>query len=510
MFRLAISMAAGIFFEETFRLELGYFPLLALVLLLFLLGMLLRRHSYGNRWLFGAGVSAFMFLFGWMLTEYAWKEVKVDWNEEEQIYRGRILEHPIEKQRTYQCRVGLMGKEVLLYLPKDSLSATLQIGDELLLYARISAPRNIDAFQDFDYERYLYHDGVSGTAYVPKHAWKKTDEERDMGLKQRALYLRGKIVEKYTEWGIAAEQLPVLSALTLGHKGLLDKQTRNAYSVAGISHVLALSGMHIGIVWFLLNAVLGRLMRNRFKGLQWLLVTSALWVFAFVVGLEASVVRAVMMCMLMELGRLTNSRPLSMNTLMVAAFFMLAYHPFYLFDVGFQLSFVAVASILVLYPVISGSLSIRHSVGKWLWNIMSVSLAAQLGTAPLVMYYFSNFSVYFLVANLAVAIAVPLIIYGAFLMVLLAPWPALQIWVVKMLDGLVAGMNGLAGWTSGLPYASVSFSVWKPVEILFFYGVLACGVMYGQKRQRRWLIRGLLAVVCLLGLHWGLILWGDR
>lgn len=501
-------MAAGIFFAERFQISAGIYPMAGLLLLLLGLGLLLKNHSYDKRWLFGVVVAACMFLAGMVLTDAAWKRVKVDWSAERQAYSGVVVESPQEKARSYQCRVSVSDKEVLLYLPKDSASASVRIGDELFFYTRMDAPRNGDGFHAFDYARYLYHEGISGTAFVPADAWRKTEGQHPLGWKQKALAFRERILEKYRQWGIGTEQLPVLAALTLGHKGDLDKETLEAYSVAGISHVLALSGMHIGIVWLLLDVLLRPLARKRLKGLKWLLTTALLWVFAFVVGLEASVVRAVVMCMLMELGRFAGSRPLSVNTLAIAAFFMLLYRPFYLFDVGFQLSFVAVASILLIYPLVYHAFSFKHRVARWIWGTLSVSMAAQLGTAPLVMYYFSNFSVYFLMANCVVAILVPLIIYGTVLMVVAAPWHGLQGWVVAALNALVTGLNGMADWTSRLPYAMFSLSVLKPVEIVLFYGVLALGMAYWKTGRRRWLIRTLMGGVCLLALHLGVLLAG--
>ena len=509
IFRLTIFMAAGIFFAETFRMDVGLYPIVALFVLLFALGFLLRSHSYDKRWLFGAGTSVFMFLVGVILTDHAWKEVKMDWNKEKQVYAGSVVETPLEKSRTYQCRLDVSGKEVLLYLPKDSLSASIAIGDDLVFHARLDAPQNKDGFQTFDYARYLYHDGISGTAFVPADAWQKTEKRENISWKQQALLFREQLLDKYRQWGVEAEQLPVLSALTLGYKGDVDKETLKAYSVAGISHVLALSGMHIGIIWLLLSGLLKPLERKHWKWLKWLLTTLTLWAFAFVVGLEASVVRAVVMCMLMELGSLSGTRPLSMNTLIMAAFFMLLYQPFYLFDVGFQLSFVAVASILIFYPLIYGCLSVKHRLARWIWGTLSVSMAAQLGTAPLVMYYFSNFSVYFLIANCLVAVCVPLIIYGAILMVLMAPWGWGQGYVVRGLNGLVSALNGIADWTSRLPYATFSISVLNPFEIVLFYIVLFLGVVYWKTQRRKWLIRTLAALVCLLGMHLLLLLAGK-
>ena len=479
-----------------------------LLFLLLVLGGLLNAASYAGRWLYGAVVFCFMFLVGMILTGAAWKDVKVDWSPESQIYNGVLQDLPQEKTRSYQCRVEVGGKEVLLYLPKDSLSASLKVGDGMSFQTRIDSPKNREEFQTFDYARYLYYEGISGTVYVPAGRWRKLETRTEISWKLKALCFREKLLDKYREWGIGPDQLPVLSALTLGYKGGLDKETREAYATAGISHVLALSGMHIGIVWLFLDVLLRPFMKRRLRVLKGLVTVALLWGFAFVVGLEPSVVRAVVMCMLMELGRLSGSRALSMNTLAIAAFLMLLYHPFYLFDVGFQLSFVAVASILLFYPLIFGIFSVRHRSLRWVWGVMSVSMAAQIGTAPLVMYYFSSFSVYFLLANVLVALLVPLIIYGAILMVLSAPFHGFQVYVVKCLDGCVGWLNDMAGWIARLPSSTVSLSVLNPVEIVVFYGMLALGIMYWKTRRRRWLIRTLAACVCLLGLHLCALLLG--
>ena len=498
-------MAAGIFCANTWGIEAGWGYLIGLLAILVFLFFRLNNSSYATRWVFGAGVSCFMFLVGAFLTAHAWKEVKVDWPSEKKAYRAVVQESVQDKPKTYQVPVEVDGKEVWLYIPKDSISASLLPGDELFVYARIEPPKNREKGQTFDYARFLYYKGISGTAYVPADAWRKTGEQSDTRLKTKALLFREKILQKYRQWGIGTEQMPVLSALTLGHKGSLEKETREAYSVVGISHVLALSGMHVGIIWLLLDVLLRPLAKVRLKWLKSILVISALWIFAFVVGLEASVVRAVLMCMLMEMSLLSGLKPLSLNALAVAAFFMLLYRPFYLFDVGFQLSFVAVLSILVLYPLFYHSFRIKNKVGRWTWGVLCISMAAQLGTAPLVMYYFSSFSVYFLLTNIVAALLVPFIIYGAVLMVVTACIPGLQGIVVKLLNGCVSALDGLAGWTSSLPFATFTIPV-RPIEIIVFYATLGVGVMYWKHKKREWLIRLLAMCTCLLAIHFYLLL----
>ena len=487
-------MAVGIFCANKFGIEAGWGYLIGLLAILVFLFFRLNNSSYATRWVYGAGVSCFMFLVGAFLTGHAWKEVKVDWPSEKRAYRAVVQEPVQEKPKTYQVPVEVDGKEVWLYLAKDSASASLLPGDELFVYARMEPPKD-----------FIYYKGVSGTAYVPTDAWRKTGERADTHLKTKALQFREKILAKYRQWGIGPEQMPVLSALTLGHKGSLEKETREAYSVAGISHVLALSGMHVGIIWLLMDVLLRPLARGRLRWLKGVFIITALWMFAFVVGLEASVVRAVWMCTLMEMGRLSGFKSFSLHTLAVAAFFMLLYWPFYLFDVGFQLSFVAVLSILVLYPLFYHSFQINNKVGRWTWGIVCISMAAQLGTAPLVMYYFSSFSVYFLLTNIVAALLLPFIIYGAVLMLVTACMPGLQGIVVKLLNGCVSALNGLACWTSSLPYATFTIPV-QPIEIIVFYAMIGVWVTYWKQKKREWLIRGLALCACLLAIHFYLLL----
>ena len=499
--RLTIPLAAGIFFADAFPVSFGWLPFIGLVALLLVLGVVARSSSYRFRWLFGAGVACFMFLTGCILSEYARQQVEVDWTEEHRVYTGIVQSTPVEKPKSIQCRVKVAKWEVLLYLQKDSAASSVRMGEELKFQARIQSPANRDSLSSFDYARYLLHQGISGSAYVPAGYWKKTERPPRLTLKQRAIQVRERIVACYREWGIGERQLPVFAALTVGHKGELDKETRNAYSVAGIAHVLALSGLHIGIIWGLLEIVLKPLAIRRLRWLKWLLSTTFLWAFAFVAGLEASVVRAVVMCMLMGLGKLAGAKPLSLNTLAIAAFFMLLYRPFYLFDVGFQLSFVAVASILLLYPVLSGCLSVKNRMLRYGWNVIVVSVSAQLGTAPLVMYYFSNFSVYFLLANLMVVLLVPLIIYGCFVLFVVSPVGWLREGVAWLLNLSVDALNGIARWTGGLPYANLSLSHPQPLEVAVFYLVLGFGAAYVKTRRRKWLLAFLSALVGLLALR---------
>jgi competence protein ComEC len=146
-------------------------------------------------------------------------------------------------------------------------------------------------------------------------------------------------------------------------------------------------------------------------------------------------------------------------------------------------------------------LSPKNRLMRWGWGVTAMSVAAQLGTAPLVMYYFSNFSVYFLVANLAVSVLVPLILYVAVLMVVFALLSSIQQGIVWCLNGLVDGLNGLAECTSGLPGATFSLQGFGVMEVLTFYTLLLFVVLFAKDRRPKWLISALVALFSMLALR---------
>lgn len=473
--RLTIPLIAGIFFTDTFFPVSGTIVFgVGILCLFFILLFLIKNQEYSLRWLFGAVLYVFFFLLGGILTQLKWKQVLPNWNEESQFYRGTILEMPKEKAKTISCLLLLDRQKALVYVRKDSLSMSLKMGDELLFYAKIHRPEN---FKEFDYAKWLLRQGISGTGFVETGKWKVTGRHA-LSLKQKSLLLRAKVIDLFRNWQFEEKDFAVLSALTVGYKEELTDELRNDFSVAGISHVLAISGLHVGILWGLLVLLLRPLKRSMGgKIIKWVLITSVLWIYAFIAGLAASIVRAVIMCMLVELGHIRSNKVSSLNILSVAAFFMLIYNPFYLFDVSFQLSFMAVLSILIFYHPMFDILHSHNSALRYAWGICSVSFAAQLGAAPLVMTYFSNFSVYFLLSNLIVAPLIPLIMYLAVSSLLFSPF-------IFCLKYAIHFLNGVAEWVSGLPYASFALHV-KPSGVIVLYLIIVGTFLFIRYQRRR-------------------------
>ena len=335
--------------------------------------------------LFSASILLASAALGFTLMGWKLDASNFTFNQKEAVYRIIIEEHPEEKPRSILCRSIIeeiwandstmkrvkQKKLFLLYFEKDSVSRQLRRGDVLWINARLTPPRNNHNPDEFDYARFLKHRGVCGTGYVPAGHWKRISHRIDRSFTQQAMDQRDKIVASYRNMGFQQEELAVLSALTVGDKDDLSEDIIETYSVTGASHVLALSGMHIGFLYALFWFLFSPLWKHfRFlKPILLLVIILLLWGFAFLTGLSPSVVRSVVMFSILALSCLQTEKPLSANTLIITAFCMLLYNPCWLYDVGFQLSFTAVAAILIfyskLYVLLSAPLPALQQLAVW-------------------------------------------------------------------------------------------------------------------------------------------------
>ena len=231
---------------------------------------------------------------------------------------------------------------------------------------------------------------------------------------QYFLHQRSLLLERLETAGLSDDRYAVVAAMALGDRSALTKELKETYSKTGASHVLALSGLHLGIIYALLSMLV--------VGRRWQMITQvatvlSIWAFVFLTGMSASVVRSAVMLTVYALLALGHRQKMSVNTLAFTAIVMLLVTPKALFDVGFQMSFMAVFSILLFVPLFyrpfSAEYLMTHRAVSWLWGMVAVSVAAQIGVAPLIAYYFGRFSCYFLLTNFIVIPAVTLILYLA-------------------------------------------------------------------------------------------------
>lgn len=529
-FRLAVPWMLGIYcgdrFSDSFSEPLWGF--LACILWACLSFLFYFSERYSWRWCFGVSLSLFCLAGGWLSVNLQLKTAaETEFPKEEAVYRLRVNDFPEVRERTFLCRVWLkerhdslgihpVNKQAILYFQRDSLSSRLQMGEELWVRSRISPPVSARNFDEFDYARYLIRKGISGTGFVASGHWqfsecRKEKEGIATVLYRLAASYRTQIENLYRRLGIEGDEQAVLSALTLGDKTDLSESVRESYSVAGVSHVLALSGLHIGLLYALAFFLLRPLLLGGQSGrvLRSLLLILLLWLFAFFTGLSPSVVRSAAMFSIWALADLCGRQSFSLNTLALTAWLMLLVRPVWLFDVGFQLSFAAVLSILLFQPFLYRLCPVRHRAGTYLWGLVSVSVAAQLGTAPLVLFYFSRFSTHFLLTNLLVVPLVTLILYAAVVLLLLTPMSGLQAVAAVGLEKMLRMLNLLVRWVEQLPYASVD-GIWLyPLEVAGCYLVLGAFFCYLCHRRYARLVTALVLLAAWGAVH-SFAVWTDR
>lgn len=494
--RLLLPLAAGIVCGDALLHALPTGLLLSLAALA--AGMLVISHWLSRQRLFGVSLHALLAITGCLLLQRQLAQADFPFTGKAGFYKVVIHSQPEAKARSLLCPSLVLecgkndtvltpaasNKQFLLYLPPDSAARSLQRGDILWIHARLAPPANQGLPDEFDYARFLRLRGVCGTAYVPAGQWQKAGHDFTRTLRQRAADRQARIVEQYRRQGFEGDELAILSALTVGDKDDLSEDIVETYSVTGASHVLALSGLHIGFLyalfWFLAAPLWKRWRLLKLPLL--LLLVVLLWGFAFLTGLSPSVVRSVTMFSILALSYLQVEKPLTANTVAATAFLMLLVRPTWLFDVGFQLSFCAVAAILLFYPRLNSLYRGKNRfIGK-VWSLMSVSIAAQLGTAPLVAHYFARFSTHFLLTNLWVIPMVSIILYAAVAWLALSPFATLQAALTPCIEKLIQGQNYVLQRIEQLPFASIDHLWLDTAEVLLIYATLLTACRYLRRR----------------------------
>ena len=463
---IVICLLAGIVAGEYIRIS---FPLFPVLLVSIAASLFLWHHPYVQ----SAAIGVCVFLLGWLVMEQQQRALRVEWPDAEVGYEAVVISEPVEKKKTIGVDLLLAksGQKIKSYFYKDERSRHLRIGDGLKIHSVIKENREWRR-GNFSYKRYLEIHGFTGSTYVAGWKWQHvqvslSDVSRLERTKLFFLKLRSRLLSRLRDEGGRGDSYAVVAAMALGDKSSLSKELRDVYSVTGGAHVLALSGLHLGIIYMLLSwLIVGR--RGRTVAL--LVIILSIWAFVFLVGLSTSVVRSAIMLSVYAALSLGHRDKMSLNTLAFTAIVMLLVNPLSLFDVGFQMSFAAVGSILLLLPLFEEMVPVQalldRPVLKWLMTMMAVSCAAQIGTAPLITYYFGRFSTYFLLTNMIVIPAVTLILYLTVAVLVIPSLLHLLLYIVGLL-------NQILGKIAILPGASVEIHPSLLQTLLVYVIILA-------------------------------------
>jgi competence protein ComEC len=387
--------------------------------------------------------------------------------EELAEYGGIVSQPLIPKEKTLQvdCRLYFKNKrtyarvskeQVRLYLAPDSTIRIPEIGDTIKFLAQFTPIRNAGNPKEFEYAKYLSNDRIYYSAYIKTGNYVTGNFSGKYWLKRIADRVQKLLTRRLVEYGFKGDELAVLSALTTGNRDLLTDDVVNNYAITGALHVLSVSGLHVGILYMLLGFLFGN--RNNFlyfRIIRLIVIFVLIWFYAFITGLSSPVLRSSLMFSLFLIGKSFNRNANNYNILAASAFLLLCLNPLELFKVGFQFSYLAVFGILFFQPKIEILFLFKNGILDRVWQLIAVSLAAQLATLPVSLYYFHQFPTYFLLTNLIVIPVTWLIMMLSVLFYVSLPLNFLAIAVAFILNLLLKILN----------YAIVIISHWPASTI---------------------------------------------
>lgn len=372
----------------------------------------------------------------------------------------------------------------------------LELHDKLLVRSKVYTIQNAGNPGEFDTEAYWNNNGIYSQIYVKDGDYKVINKAPVAFYERWRKWIKEQFEDIFSNY-LYDEELAIASALVLGDKSLLDDDIRQSFGAAGAMHVLAVSGLHVGIILELLLFLFGRLPRIFTKKRALLISLLILWMYAMVIGFPPSVVRATLMFTLLSIGRISSRQTDSINILFFSAFAMLLVNPLLIYDIGFQLSYLAMLGILVLQKPLASTLYVPNKWLRKLWEGTTVGIAAQLFTLPLTLYYFHQFPNYFILTNIGMMIFAGIVL-SLGLILLASHWASFIAQFIAIAFGFsIAVMLFFVEWIEGLPGALAEGFVLSPWMVIVAYFVLLLIIFY---RKRPKILRlGITIGIVLLG-----------
>ena len=354
--------------------------------------------------------------------------------------------------------------KILLNIKKDSFEKILNIDDLLLISSKIKkiyAPLNP---HQFDYSMYMKSLGIYNQIYI-SYQGILNQSKGILTLRGQASKIRNHLIKKLKKNELTPNEIAIVQALILGQKKDINKQLYSDYAAAGAIHILAVSGLHVGIIYFILIALL-RPLKYLFKYelVISIIIVISLWGFAFLTGLSPSVIRAVTMFSFFAFAKAINRETNTINTLFLSYFTLLIINPLWLFHIGFQLSYLAVLSILWLYPLFNKVYCPKNYFARKIWDIFTLTLAAQIGIFPLSIYYFHQFPGLFFMTNLIILPFLGVLLGGGIILIILSVFNVLPEWFALTYNYLIKFMNSCIHVIANQKFflfQNITFSLYK-------------------------------------------------
>lgn len=426
---------------------------------------------------------------------------------------GEIMEQPTIKEKTIKTVLDVKAirvknewintnGRVVLYFQKDKNSFQLKVGDNIVFEPDMQEIENAGNPMEFDYKQYLAFHLITHQAFLKSQKWHLINKVSDNSLFLFSHRIKNHLLKILKKYGFKDETFAVTSAITIGYVNELDTEVKKSYSSSGAMHILSVSGLHVGVVYIVINFLLFFMKKKRILIiLKAIIIILFLWFYAVLTGLSPSVIRAASMFSFVVIGNAIDRKTNIYNTLSASAMLMLIISPFMLFDIGFQLSYLAVVGIVFFHPIIYKNIYFKNRLLDYTWSLTSVGIAAQIITLPISLYYFHQFPNYFLLTGLIVIPLSSAIIYLTMFLFVISAWDWGASIVAKGLIYLVDFMNLSVKTIEHLPGAVFSNISFNLLQVVMFYISIILATQFILTKKINWLKLFLVSIILILGLN---------
>nr|WP_321408723.1 ComEC/Rec2 family competence protein [uncultured Carboxylicivirga sp.] len=408
-------------------------------------------------------------------------------------YEASIVGLPHDSCNSYIEESGV------IYLSKKNQTQEINIGSSLNIYGQL-LPFEPPALPfQFDYSGYLINNRVAFRMIVKDYEV-LVEEGESISLELYLEKFKDYLNKRFIEYGLGKQELAILNAMFLGDKYQLSIEQKQAFTGAGAMHLLAVSGLHVGIIYLIISWLFRLMIRN--KVAVFICVFLMLWLYALLTGFSASVLRATIMFSVIEIGKFSQRRISIVNLLSASMVIILLIDPLFIYSIGFWLSHCAVASIVLFYPYVNQLIYFRFPPFRWFWSILALSVTAQLGAIPISLVTFHQFPVFFILTNwLLIPVVTPVLVL-ALLSALLSPFGLILSVIVPALNDLLGFMNNITHLISDFPYSSITQIPFNWWQMLLFYGFLIILIIRLEIQTLKSLrLLLLMAVLFVISLH---------
>ena len=516
--RLLIPLSAGILLARYIDILPAVIFITALIasVIIFLSRFFAPATKYKTRWVTGLMFNFLMLCAGTALMYFQNIEHNPRWIGKHIHGKEWVLvtlQEPLtEKTNSFKALASVdavleksrwipVKGNILLYFKKDTGHPALQYGSQLIIQKPLQPITNSGNPGGFDYKQYCASQDIHYQVYLQPKEYRVSYLLHTNIFTNALINTRSNVLSILRKFIPGEKETGVAEALLIGYRDDLDKDLVRSYSNTGVVHIIAISGLHLGMIYGLLILLLKPF--RKVKWIRWakpVIILAVLWGFSFLAGAVPSILRSAVMFSFIVIGESLGRKTNIYNTLAASAFCLLVYNPYFFWDVGFQLSYTAVLSIVLFMKPIYRQLYFRNKLLHTIWELNAVTLSAQILTLPVILFYFHQFPNLFLFTNF---IAVPVsgfILYGELLLLILFKIPVLNMYTGKVISFLISQMNGVIERTDRLPFSiteNIQVSLWQSILLYITIAYLAWWLM--QKKSNRLLmaLSSLAVYVCL-------------